>query len=306
MRIGQWSIASTKRSILNGAEIEAAEKALSLPLPEMTFGNNSLVLTFEPSGFGSRASIPVTSAGPDSSASTSAPDSSVAADSQIRLAFDTLTALGQVATGEGWEDRVGGGVLVSMAEKWSKRVLSDIPLSTKPTFRPSETHEIPLALLARQDPVLDRILFYDDVALFEDELHDNGESILNARIRVMPHSFFILSRLFVRVDNVLFRIYDVRVYHEFGSNEIIRECSGLEADYDEVKLKQTDLSPLDDANFVYQALGKITAAKADQEPSTPSKRGKPWPGLGRRVEVLTLPGEVSVESASKGIEQMAL
>lgn len=121
MRIGQWSIASTKRSILNGAEIEAAEKALSLPLPEMTFGNNSLVLTFEPSGFGSRASIPVTSAGPDSSASTSAPDSSVAADSQIRLAFDTLTALGQVATGEGWEDRVGGGVLVSMAEKWSKR-----------------------------------------------------------------------------------------------------------------------------------------------------------------------------------------
>lgn len=70
--------------------------------------------------------------------------------------------------------------------------------------------------------------------------------------------------------------------------------------------KQTDLSPLDDANFVYQALGKITAAKADQEPSTPSKRGKPWPGLGRRVEVLTLPGEVSVESASKGIEQMAL
>lgn len=84
--------------------------------------------------------------------------------------------------------------------------------------------------------MLDRILFYDDVALFEDELHDNGESILNARIRVMPHSFFILSRLFVRVDNVLFRIYDVRVYHEFGSNEIIRECSGLEADYDEVKL----------------------------------------------------------------------
>lgn len=83
--------------------------------------------------------------------------------------------------------------------------------------------------------MLDRILFYDDVALFEDELHDNGESILNVRIRVMPHSFFILSRLFVRVDNVLFRIFDVRVYHEFGSGEVIRECTGMEADYDEVK-----------------------------------------------------------------------
>jgi type 2A phosphatase activator TIP41 len=100
---------------------------------------------------------------------------------------------------------------------------------------PSTTHEIPLKLLARQDPVLDRILFYDDVALFEDELHDNGESILNVRIRVMPHSLFILSRLFVRVDNVLFRIYDVRLYHEFGSDEVIRECSGFEADYDDVK-----------------------------------------------------------------------
>lgn len=39
-----------------------------------------------------------------------------------------------------------------------------------------------MALLARQDPVQDRILFYDDVPLFEDELHDNGESILNVRI----------------------------------------------------------------------------------------------------------------------------
>ncbi len=39
-----------------------------------------------------------------------------------------------------------------------------------------------MKLLARQDPVLDRILFYEDVGLFEDELHDNGESILNVRL----------------------------------------------------------------------------------------------------------------------------
>lgn len=51
----------------------------------------------------------------------------------------------------------------------------------------------------------------------------------------MPHSFFILARLFVRVDNVLFRIYDVRIYHAFGSEEVIREVSGMEAGYDTVK-----------------------------------------------------------------------
>jgi len=50
------------------------------------------------------------------------------------------------------------------------------------TFKPSSTHSLPLELLARQDPVLDQILYYADVPLFEDELHDNGESILNARI----------------------------------------------------------------------------------------------------------------------------
>jgi len=51
----------------------------------------------------------------------------------------------------------------------------------------------------------------------------------------MPHSFFILSRLFLRVDNVLFRVHDVRIYHAFGSGEIIREVAGMEAGYDEVK-----------------------------------------------------------------------
>lgn len=55
-------------------------------------------------------------------------------------------------------------------------------------FHPSSSHSIPMTLLSRQDPVLDQILFYEDVPLFEDELHDNGESILNVRI-VSPRSF---------------------------------------------------------------------------------------------------------------------
>ncbi|KAK4684967.1 type 2A phosphatase activator TIP41, partial [Tremellales sp. Uapishka_1] len=147
-----------------------------------------------------------------------------------------------------------------------------------------------MKLLARQDAVLDRILFYEDVPLFEDELHDNGESILNVRIRVMPHSFFILSRLFVRVDNVLFRIYDVRIYHAFGTAEVIREITGMEGEYADVKQileKPSDLSPLTDANFVSQALAALKAKGIET-----TDRGKPWPGLGTRTEVLRLPGGV--------------
>ena len=39
-------------------------------------------------------------------------------------------------------------------------------------------HTIPLAELTRQDP----ILFYAEIPLFEDELHDNGASHLLVRI----------------------------------------------------------------------------------------------------------------------------
>lgn len=48
-------------------------------------------------------------------------------------------------------------------------------------------------------------------------------------------SVFILSRFFLRIDHVLFRIFDIRLYHAFGSNEIIRETKGREASYEDVK-----------------------------------------------------------------------
>ena len=51
----------------------------------------------------------------------------------------------------------------------------------------------------------------------------------------MPHSWFVLARLFLRVDNVLFRIHDVRIYHAFGEDQMIREVSGMEASYDDIK-----------------------------------------------------------------------
>jgi len=147
-----------------------------------------------------------------------------------------------------------------------------------------------MKLLSRQDPILDQILYYEDVPLFEDELHDNGESSFNVRIRVMPHSFFLLARLFLRVDNVVFRLFDVRIYHAFNSSEVIREVTGMEADYNEVKAKlerPSDLSPLTSSQFVHDVM-TVSGPSAMSTPNT--SRGKPWPGLGKRTEVLKLPG----------------
>lgn len=151
----------------------------------------------------------------------------------------------------------------------STTITSDSSTGQRPEWRPAPpTHSgIPLASLARTDIP---ILFFDEVPLFEDELGDNG--IANATVRVVSdpllvppppfirkplrprfvdsqntrldsepqqrvnhESFFILARFALRIDNVLFRHFDVRVYHAFGSNEIIREVKGREAPYDLLK-----------------------------------------------------------------------
>jgi len=43
------------------------------------------------------------------------------------------------------------------------------------------------------------------------------------RFRVMNDCFFGLLRHYLRVDEVLIRVYDTRIYHEFDKNYILRE-----------------------------------------------------------------------------------
>jgi hypothetical protein len=39
----------------------------------------------------------------------------------------------------------------------------------------------------------------------------------------MPTGFFCLNRFYLRVDHTLVRVYDTRLYHEAGTNFILRE-----------------------------------------------------------------------------------
>jgi type 2A phosphatase activator TIP41 len=73
------------------------------------------------------------------------------------------------------------------------------------------------------------------VALFEDEFGDKGYTRANVRYRVMDDCFFVLLRSYVRIDSVIVRILDTRLYHEFGSNRILRDFSHMEATYEELK-----------------------------------------------------------------------
>uniref|UniRef100_A0A7S4GGT6 TIP41-like protein n=1 Tax=Eutreptiella gymnastica TaxID=73025 RepID=A0A7S4GGT6_9EUGL len=63
----------------------------------------------------------------------------------------------------------------------------------------------------------------DMVVLYEDELHDCGVSRCYVRYRVMPNCFFILLRHWLRVDEVVSRLHDTRIFHEFGTDHLVRE-----------------------------------------------------------------------------------
>lgn len=93
------------------------------------------------------------------------------------------------------------------------------------------TKPIPVDLLKRPDP----ILFFDEVILYEDELADNGITMLSCKIRVMPDRLLLLLRFFMRLDNVLFRLRDTRVYVDFDTLEVIREYQAKELDYETVR-----------------------------------------------------------------------
>lgn len=75
----------------------------------------------------------------------------------------------------------------------------------------------------------EQIMFFDEILLFEDELHDHGVSSLSVKIRVMPSSFFVLLRFFLRVDGVLIRMNDTRVYHEADKCYMLREYTSRES-----------------------------------------------------------------------------
>lgn len=93
-------------------------------------------------------------------------------------------------------------------------------------FRRDDFVELPIDKLSRPDP----ILYFDDMILYEDELADNGISLLTCKIRVMNERLLLLMRFFLNVDDVILRVYDTRIYVEFDTNEIIREFKKYEGD----------------------------------------------------------------------------
>ncbi|KAF8076731.1 TIP41-like family-domain-containing protein, partial [Lyophyllum atratum] len=285
IEVFDWFITASTNPISNASDCDALQASLGFPLPEMTFGSNSLTLEHRPSGW--------------------------------KYTFTTDAALKAVKNGELEEG--DGGVKVGYAAKWLESRTGPSPSLPMPTTVPTKeydwtytsaytghehpdvvgkgstsswteadpenpAHAIPMAELTRPDP----ILFYAEIPLFEDELHDNGSSTLLVRIRVMPTCIFILARFTLRVDNVLFRMHDTRIYHSFSSQppSIIRETSGWEAPYDRVKRqlpRRDDLTPLTDPTFIAKVLTGLPSEVSQKEGANTR-----WRGLRNKVEIALL------------------
>lgn len=105
----------------------------------------------------------------------------------------------------------------------------------------------------------DPILWFSQVHIFEDELHDNGIADYSTKARVMGNFWFMLVRFWLRVDGVLFRITDHRYYHEFGTQFIIRETTNKQGTWEDLTKKTNgDLRTVRDPDAFGPALETLS------------------------------------------------
>ncbi|CAH0026824.1 unnamed protein product [Clonostachys rhizophaga] len=215
---GAFQIEARKLPISKAGPIDELNEKLGIPVPEMIFGDNLIKITHKPSNWS--------------------------------ISFDAFGALNRV-------DKEGKKLLkVSYAKDW-ERTREDTTMKIKNIVKPYDwsyttdysgtesegssgqrlalgiDHYIPLALLQRRDPML----FFEEVILYESELDDNGISIYSCKVRVHERRMLLLCRLFMRLDGVVVRINDTRVYVDFDQNYVIREYTAKEELFQSLKRK---------------------------------------------------------------------
>jgi type 2A phosphatase activator TIP41 len=124
------------------------------------------------------------------------------------------------------------GSALNLADPPNEIVQKSTLLKESAVHLVEETSEdIPISKLGMDNPILN----YNEVTLFEDDLGDCGYGTCFLRWRTMKDCFFALLRSYIRVDDVLIRIMDTRIYHEYGKNYLLREFSTRESTVDELR-----------------------------------------------------------------------
>ncbi|XP_071955512.1 TIP41-like protein [Antedon mediterranea] len=206
------------------------QRSLELPqLPEMVFGDNVLRVEHQ-AGFGLEFTA-------------------LEALKRVDAHHDLL----QVAAAKAWQEaRKTSDFIKEVVKPFDWTYTTDYQgtclesISKMQTINPTD-----LKIDVEKLKVREKIYFFEEIVLFEDELADNGCAMLTAKLRVMQSSFFVLLRFYLRVDGVLIRINDTRVYHEADKNYMIREYTSREKKISDLKVSP---SVLTDANQIHHHL----------------------------------------------------
>lgn len=233
--IDNWTITSCKKPILNSVELETWESEYLSglrALPEMIFGNNFIKIEnikyswqIEFNALDALKLVSSEDAGIRVAYSKDWIESKKRANqnkninkksNEIEVHEVEIDKLLQIVKHYDWTYTTEYKGTIHTKEKSGE--------NDKYIFQKDDSLELPIEKLSRPDP----ILYFDDMILYEDELADNGISLLTCKIRVMNERLLLLMRFFLNVDDVILRVYDTRVYVEFDTNEIIREFKKYE------------------------------------------------------------------------------
>ncbi|KAL3419237.1 hypothetical protein PVAG01_09459 [Phlyctema vagabunda] len=203
-----FKVSARKLPISKSGPIDEMSKKLEIPVPEMIFGDNLVAIEHLESGW--------------------------------RIEFNAFDALDRVDKTDknmlkvaySSEENTHDGIKeVVKPFDWSYSTDYKGTITKGKDFQLDDSEPIPIALLKRPDP----ILFFEEVVLYESELDDNGVSIFSCKLRVMPDRMLLLCRLFMRLDDVLVRIRDTRIYVDFNTGKVIRDYTEKEDAFDKVK-----------------------------------------------------------------------
>lgn len=210
----RFRIATRKLPISKAGVIDELTDSIGIPMPEMIFGDNMVSLTHAPSGW---------------SIAFNTPDALDGVDKTEKHMLKVAYARDWESTRENTTQKIRE-VVKPYDWSYSTFYRGTVDAEQTPEFRPTDK-QIPLELLKRRDP----ILFFDEVVLYESELDDNGISMFSAKLRVHEKRMLLLCRLFMRLDNVIVRIRDTRLYVDFETDEVIREYTAKEETFENVK-----------------------------------------------------------------------
>jgi type 2A phosphatase activator TIP41 len=254
---GGWTIESTSTPIANRERIEAVERAIGArTTPEMLF-ESELSLRHAPSGV---------------TVSFNAED---ALKGWVELGLPAI----KVAVAEAWTrahvERFGKDedwsrdvapanaatptTTATNASTWNSTenvsdydwtftthyggsIRADDGARATPSWVPTE-RRIDRALLTERDP----ILLYDELTLYESELDDNGIAHLGLKVRVMPKCWYVLLRFWLRVDGVLIRLIETRVFCDVrdasGAPRVLRETQFREETWEQLRARGAPSAP---------------------------------------------------------------